>query len=198
MLLTKEELEYEVSRVLESSPELIRVIKEKYQTEGLWELCIDKDPELFKYAKNPSQSLSLFAVKCDGINLKHVPPNMINETICYYAVSSNPIALKYVPKIYLTEGLKELAFDQAPHLMKYYSNIRREYLIQKIKRSPANIQFIKNPDDELKCIAIAENPNVILYFKKLSQKMMDVIDELYPELRNQLPNYTRSISQNDE
>ena len=74
---------------------------------------------------------------------------------------------------------------------QYGVRIREDFLRDKIRENPSLIKYVVDPSDDLKCLALEQDPNIALYFDELSPKMMDVIDRKYSSLKDSLPNYKR-------
>lgn len=187
-MFDKDDIKNDLFKVLFDKPHLIITIKKKYLNDDLWKFCIEREPSVFKYKQDPSPDLCHYAVCIDGTNIEYVPKHVINAQICYLAVKNNPKAILYVPKKYNTDELREIAFDLDPCLMKNY-NVREAYMIDKVRENPAIIKYIKNPPEHLICEAIKIDSNIILYFDFLTDRMLDVIDEYYPDIAETFPNY---------
>lgn len=178
-------------------PEYIPIVKDKYLTDDILEYCLMEEPSVFRYIPDPSTRIINTALGLDGGNLKYIKKKVRKELPMesfIRALSSNPReALPYIPKNLLTEEMKAEIFDSSPEAIKE-SNIKiaqDDFLKSRIKENPQNIKFVIDPSDELKCIALREDPNIALYYDELTPAMMDIIDEKYPELKEVLPNYKR-------
>lgn len=178
-------------------PECISLIKNKYITDDILEYCLLEDPTIFKYIPHPSMRIISAALEIDGGNLKHVKKKTRKVLPVEYfikAINSNPEeALSYVPKKYIPEDLKVEILDTHPELIKEnkIKIVQDDFLKDKIKINPQYIKFITDPSEDLKCIALESDPNIALYFDELTPRMMDIIDEKYPTLKEVLPNYNR-------
>lgn len=174
-----------VFRCLLENPEYMNIIKKKYVDDDMLERLLEADPSIFQYIKHPSQRIIDVGLMLDGGNIWHLKKKVrksLSTDSLMKALNSNP---DQVMKCINKDGRKNYSSDT----MESYLN----YAMQKIEETPNSIQFISNPTEEMKCLAISKDPNVALYFDKLSDKMMDIIDEKYPGLRSSLPNYTREI-----
>jgi hypothetical protein len=171
-------------RILVDDPTMILVLKNKYITNDLWRFCIEREPSLFKEMKEPNEEMCEFALKVDGYNLKYIRRKFtyikITKKMAYIAISTCPKAILYVPDKILDDGLKEIAFDKEPSLMKEFKNIRPEFISKKVRENPSNIKYVNNPDDDLVCEALIAEPNICVYFEKLTHKMVDVLKEHHP------------------
>jgi hypothetical protein len=86
------------------------------------------------------------------------------------------------------------AVVQQPDLIKKVYERMDYQLIKKIaSKEPLVVLYLPFKDEDLICNAIRGNMNVALRIGKLSDKMMDVIDECYPDMRKLIPFYTRKI-----
>jgi len=182
------------------NPRLITVIKNRYLDDDMLEKCIDAEPGVFKYIKNPSIRIIRAALIADGGNLAFIPEfrrSTLPTEFFIYALQSNLYgSIRYIPEDQLEDispEIKEkLIFDNDPEIAyKYGVNVRDEFIRDRIREDPSLIKYVIDPSDELKCLALEQDPNIALYYDELSPKMMDVIDRKYPSLRGQLPNYTR-------
>ncbi len=183
--------------LITKNPEYIPIMKEKYLSDDVLAMCLEDEPSLFKFIPNPSLRIIKLALQLDGGNIKYIKKKIRKQLPSDYlvmAVDSNPReALPYVPKKYIPEGIKQKIFDTDPELLQEndLDIASNSFIESRIEECPAVIKYLANPSDEIKCLALRKDPNVALYFDTLSPAMMDVIDELYPGLRNSLPNYNR-------
>ena len=172
-------------KVLVEDPTMILVLKNKYITDDLWKFCIEREPSLFQEMKNPSEEMCEFALHADGSNLKYIRKNFpyikITKKMAYISILSCPKAILYVPDKILDEGLKEMAFEKDPSLMKEFKYIRPDYINKKIIENPANIKYINNPDEDLVCNALIIEPNVCVYFEKLTPRMISTLQQYHPQ-----------------
>lgn len=177
-------------------PEYIRIIKSKYINDDLIESVMRVEPEIFKHIKHPSLRIINAGLDIDGGNLKYLSSEKLASlppASFEIALESNPReAIKYVPKGMLDERTKFNIFIEDPDVIRD-NNIRidEELLTQQIIENPSLIKYVNNPSETLICTAIRWDVNVALYYPLLSEKMMDVIDEYWPEYRDKLPNYIR-------
>lgn len=172
--------------LLIEDPSMILLLKNKYISDDMWKFCIEREPSLFKYMKNPSIEMCYFALEIDGHNLKYIKNKFkdikITRKMAFLAISNCPKAIFYVPQEILDTGLKELAFDKDPSLMKSFQFIRPDYIEKVIENNPANVKYINNPDEDFICQALLKEPNICVYFNTLTPKMKKIIEEKYPQL----------------
>lgn len=172
--------------LLIEDPSMILLLKNKYISDDMWKFCIEREPSLFKYMKNPSLEMCYFALEIDGHNLKYIKNKFkdikITRKMAFLAISNCPKAIFYVPQEILDTGLKELAFDKDPSLMKSFQFIRPDYIEKVIENNPANVKYINNPDEDIICQALLKEPNICVYFNTLTPKMKKIIEEKYPQL----------------
>lgn len=182
--------------LLTKHPGYIKLIKKRYLTDFVLEDAIRYEPEVFKYIVDPSLYLINVALEIDGSNLKYIPESRINtlplESLIL-ALDSNPeYAMQYISKMKLDETTKINVFFTDPiGAIENNIEVPPECILQAMVNTPNLIRYIDNPTEEMRCIALRSDPNIALYFDKLSEKEMDIIDELYPHLREMLPNYYR-------
>lgn len=177
--------EHRLLSILSDDPSMILLIKNKYITENMWKICIESEPSLFQYMKDPSEEMILFALKENGANLDHVlklENVKLTRKMMWTAVESYPAAIFSVPERFMDRPLIERALDKDPSLMKQFKHLDHDYLLRKIKENPGVIQYINNPSDDLICEAILLNPNVCVYLKQLSPRMIALIWDRYPEI----------------
>lgn len=186
-MILKDDENYAKTKILNAimdDPEIVVLLKERYVDEEIWKYCIEMDPSLFKKMKHPSESLCQYACEIDGSNLRYIRNKFnyvpITKTMVVTSVKSNPKAILYVPDKFLDESLKEMAFDKDPSLMTHFDYIRPEYLREKIKEKPYIIQYLRTIDDNMICDAIKENPNVCSYVDVMSNRMLQILEEYYP------------------
>lgn len=166
-------------------PGIITIFKEKYVDDEIWKYCISQEPSIFKKMKHPSYDICLYACEIDGMNLKYVVNKFsyinITAVMVFKAVRSNPNAILYVPKSMLSESLKEMAFDVNPSLMTRFSNIRKEYILSKLKENPIIIQYVIDKiDEDVVCDMIKQNPNICVYIDHMTSEMTKVLKENHP------------------
>ena len=177
-------------------PEYIRIIKSKYINDDLIESVMRVEPEIFKYIKHPTLRIINAGLDIDGGNLKYLSQEKIASlpvASFEIALESNPNeAIKYVPAGILDERAKLRIFNEDPTIIRDNRiAIKEETLLSSIIENPSLIKYVVSPSEDLVCTAIRWDVNVALYYQKLTDKMMDVIDKYWPEYRDKLPNYTR-------
>lgn len=183
------------------NPELITIIKNRYLDDDMLEKCLDSEPSVFKYIKDPSPRIIRAALIADGGNLAYIPELVRRRLPIEFfilALQSNVYgSLPYIPEELLNDVMcdeikEKLIFDVDPEMVRQYGvKIREEFLRDKIRENPSLIKYVVDPSDDLKCLALEQDPNIALYFDELTPKMMDVIDTKYSSLKDSLPNYTR-------
>lgn len=183
-------------RCLIDHPEYISIIKKKYTDDDMLIRLIENDPEIFSNIHNPSDKVIRAALEADGANLAYIKKKKrktLPHEFFMLAVQSNPIAaVEYIPKECIPESVKQMLFTSDPDIiLKNKLELSEDFLLNEIKANPNLIKYVTNPSDNLKCAALSEDPNVALYYEELSPRMMDIIDEKYPNLKSLLPNYSR-------
>lgn len=170
---------------LVDDPSLILLIKSKYITSRMWQVSLQKEPSLFKYMRDPSEEMCLFALEEDGSNLKYLIdhyPNKVTQEMIRIAIRSYPPAIFYLPSEERTDPLKELAVDTDPSLLRDFPRMRRSYLRRKIYECPWAIQYLREPDEELYLIAIDRDINVCGYIKYYTKRMKELIARKSPNM----------------
>lgn len=179
-------------KLLSDDPSCILLLKRKCTTDNMWKVAIQLEPSLFQYMLDPSNEMCLYALKEDGNNLKYVVKNpyvKLTPEMLYTAVKSYPAAIFDVPVEMRDNAIKEYAFDQDPTLMKNFTNIRKEYINRKIKDDPSFIRFLDNPDEDLICNAITNDPNYCVYVTKFTPRIKNLIETLYPDIIPLIPGF---------
>ena len=98
----------------------------------------------------------------------------------------------------LDEKIKMSIFVEEPEVIRDKNiHIDEDLLSPLIVENPSLIKYVCEPSENLKCTAIRWDINVALYYPTLTEKMMDVIDKYWPKYRSQLPNYTRTIEEDN-
>lgn len=178
-------------------PDCIPLLKRKWVSEDILMMCMEEEPSIFRYFKSPTLNIIRRGLELDGGNLQFVPKKRRKKLPMDFfmiAVDSNPRdALPFVPKKFISEETRRKLFVSDPSLIKDndLDMMQTDFLKARIEECPADIKYIKDPSNELKCIALRSDPNTALYFDELTPEMMDIIDELYPSLKDSLPNYRR-------
>lgn len=181
-----------ILKLLSDDPACILLLRSKCITDNMWKVVIQLEPSLFQYMKDPSDEMCLFALKEDGSNLQYVVKNpsvKLTPEMIYTAVNNYPAAIFDVPVEMRDNAIKEFAFDRDPTLMKNFKNVRKEYINRKIKEDPSFIRFLDDPDEDLVCKAIENDPNYCVYVKKFTPRIKKLIETLYPDIIPLIPNF---------
>ena len=179
-----------ILKLLSDDPSCILLLRSKCTTDNMWKVVIQLEPSLFQYMKDPSNEMCLYALKEDGSNLQYVVKNpsvKLTSEIIYTAVSNYPAAIFDVPVEMRDNAIKEFAFDRDPTLIKNFTNVRKEYINRKIKEDPSFIRFLNDPDEDLVCKAIENDPNYCVYVKKFTPRIKKLIETLYPDIIPLIP-----------
>lgn len=170
--------------ILSIYPSLILLLKNKYRSDEMWKVCLAKEPALFQYLNDPSDELCEFVLDLDGNNVKYLNDKGIRITkdMALKAIKSNPESLLNLPDNVKTKEIYKDAFDIDPSLMINYGDIDKDYLLSKIEENPANIQYVKNPDEDLICYALDLDPNTIVYVENFTPKILSIMATKYPEI----------------
>ena len=179
-----------ILKLLSDDPSCILLLRSKCTTDNMWKVVIQLEPSLFQYMKDPSNEMCLYALKEDGSNLQYVVKNpsvKLTSEMIYTAVSNYPAAIFDVPVKMRDNAIKEFAFDRDPTLIKNFTNVRKEYINRKIKEDPSFIRFLNDPDEDLVCKAIENDPNYCVYVKKFTPRIKKLIETLYPDIIPLIP-----------
>ena len=181
-----------ILKLLLDHPSCILLLRSKCTTDNMWKVVIQLEPSLFQYMKDPSNEMCLYALKEDGSNLQYVVKNpsvKLTSEMIYPAVSNYPAAIFDVPVEMRDNAIKEFAFDRDPTLIKNFTNVRKEYINRKIKEDPSFIRFLNDPDEDLVCKAIENDPNYCVYVKKFTPRIKKLIETLYPDIIPLIPGF---------
>ena len=179
-----------ILKLLSDDPSCILLLRSKCTTDNMWKVVIQLEPSLFQYMKDPSNEMCLYALKEDGSNLQYVVKNpsvKLTSEMIYTAVNNYPAAIFDVPAEMRDNAIKEFAFDRDPTLIKNFTNVRKEYINRKIKEDPSFIRFLNDPDEDLVCKAIENDPNYCVYVKKSTPRIKKLIETLYPDIIPLIP-----------
>ena len=190
-------------KLITSHPEYIPIIKNKYLTDDILEEALQLEPDIFKFIKHPSDRLIAVALDIDGSNIKWLPQSKIRqlpEDVILSALNSNfDGTITYINCADLTEVMRVRIFLNDPiTALENGVEVPESCIITAVTQTPNMIRYIPHASEEIKCAALSVEPNVALYFDKLTDKMMDIIDEKYPYLRDRLPNYTRTFNEEEK
>lgn len=190
-------------KLITSHPEYISLIKRKYLTDDVLEEALQLEPDIFKLIKNPSDRIIDIALDLDGSNIKYLSQSKIralSEDTLISALNSNfNEAINYIDSDSLSEVTRVRIFLSDPiTALENGIHVPESCVITAVTQTPNMIRYIPHASEEIKCAALSVEPNVALYFDKLTDKMMDIIDEKYPYLKGRLPNYTRKISEEEK
>ena len=181
-----------ILKLLSDDPSCILLLRSKCTTDNMWKVVIQLEPSLFQYMKDPSNEMCLYALKEDGSNLQYVVKNpsvKLTSEMIYTAVSNYPAAIFDVPVEMRDNAIKEFAFDRDTTLIKNFTNVRKEYINRKIKEDPSFIRFLNDPDEDLVCKAIENDPNYCVYVKKFTPRIKKLIETLYPDIIPLIPGF---------
>ena len=181
-----------ILKLLSDDPSCILLLRSKCTTDNMWKVVIQLEPSLFQYMTDPSNEMCLYALKEDGSNLQYVVKNpsvKLTSEMIYTAVSNYPAAIFDVPVEMRDNAIKEFAFDRDPTLIKNFTNVRKEYINRKIKEDPSFIRFLNDPDEDLVCKAIENDPNYCVYVKKFTPRIKKLIETLYPDIIPLIPGF---------
>lgn len=181
-----------ILKLLSDDPSCILLLRSKCTTDNMWKVVIQLEPSLFQYMKDPSNEMCLYALKEDGSNLQYVVKNpsvKLTSEMIYTAVSNYPAAIFDVPVEMRDNAIKEFAFDRDPTLIKNFTNVRKEYINRKIREDPSFIRFLNDPDEDLVCKAIENDPNYCVYVKKFTSRIKKLIETLYPDIIPLIPGF---------
>lgn len=184
-------------------PEYICLVKNKLLTDDIIEECMNDNPDIFAYLRHPSIPIINIAFEMDGGNIANLHKDQRNnlplDTIRIALESDIERSIDYININELPLEMRVDAFLQRPDLvLSRGADIPESYVISEIQKAPNIIKYVNNPTEEMKCLAISLDPYTALYFQELTDKMMDIIDEKYPQLTGSLPNYTRNKNKDDE
>ena len=187
--------EQRILELLADDPSLILIFKNKYTTENMWKFCIENEPSLFQYMKNPSEDIVIYALSEDGANIKYLKDMGIALTpkMIYAAVKSYPGAIYLIPEELRTTRLREFACKEDPSLMRELS-LKNDYIEKRLKEDPTLVRFLKNPTEDQICSAIEADPNICAYVEKFTPRVKALIKELYPELIPLIPRLSEQFS----
>ena len=181
-----------IMKLLSDDPACILLLRSKCTTDNMWKIVIQLEPNLFQYMKDPSNEMCLYALREDGSNLQYVVKNpsvKLTSEMIYTAVSNYPAAIFDVPVEMRDNAIKEFAFDRNPTLIKNFKNIRKEYINKKLKEDPSFIRFLNDPDGDLVCKAIGNEPDYCVYVKKFTPRIKKLIETLYPDIIPLIPGF---------
>ena len=187
--------EQKLLELLADDPSMILIFKKKYTTENMWKFCIENEPSLFQFMKNPSEEMILYALSEDGANIKYLKDMGIALTpkMIYTAVKSYPGAIYLIPPELRTSKLREFACTEDPSLMKELP-LKKEFIDKRLKTDPTLVRFMKNPTEDQICNAIIADPNTCAYIEKFTPRIKELIKELYPEIIPLIPRLSEQFS----
>ncbi len=191
-----------LKRLIIEHPDCIAFIKNKYLTDDILEECLNDNPDIFPFIKHPTTNIINMALEMDGGNLKFIDEERRNnlplDSIRIALDADAERAIDYVIMEQLPIEMQIDLFLKNPVLaLTHHASIPESYIIKEIYRTPNIIKYVSNPTEEMKCLALSLEPNVALYFSQLSDKMMDIIDQKYPQLIGKIPNYTRNMCEGE-
>ena len=195
--ITEEKRKIAVSMIA-NCPDMIPLLKNRYTTDDIIEDALDLNPDIFKFIVEPSDRIIMKALDIDGSNIKYIPKEKLNsipEDVLINAIEfiDDDIPAHSIDLNNLSEESRIDIFMQDPvKAVQCGIEVPEYFLLKELQKYPSMIKYIKNPTNKMKCLALSCEPNIALYFDKLTDEMMDIIDEKYPHLKDSLPTYTRN------
>lgn len=184
--------------VIANNPEIIPLLKDKYTTDDVLEDALDINPDIFRHIKDPSIRLISKALDMDGSNIQFVSKDKLKslpEEVLISAMDSTD-DIEADININLNDMSEEFKMDMFVHdpvkALQCGISVPEYFIIKELEKTPNLIRHIKNPTTKMKCVALEHEPNVAVYFDKLTDEMMDIIDTKYPHLKDSLSTYTRN------
>lgn len=190
--------------LIANNPEIIQLLKDKYTTDDVLEDALDLNPDIFKFIKEPSMRIINKALDMDGANIQYIDKATINSL-------SDDTIIDAIDSMDVSDIVSDIDFESMTEEMRIniFSNdpakalqcgicVPDYFIMRELQNYPNLIRYIKNPTNRMKCIALSLDPNVAVYFDKLTDEMMDIIDDKYPYLKDSLPTYTRNMIKEDD
>lgn len=182
--------------VIANYPDYIKLIKHKYLTDDVLEDALDLNPDIFRYIKDPSMRVVIKALDIDASNIQYIDPDLvynIPEEVLLNVIDNIDANLDLDMDFgKISEESRIDIFMQNPvKALKYGIQVPECFITKMLEEQPNLIKLIKNPSNMMKCIALEHEPNVAVYFDKLTDEMMDIIDKKYPYMKDSLSTYTR-------
>ena len=184
--------------VIANNPEIIPLLKDKYTTDDVLEDALDINPDIFRHIKDPSIRLISKALDMDGSNVRFVSKDKLKSLPEEVLISAMDSAddIETDIDINLNDMSEEFKMDMFIHdpvkALQCGITVPEYFILKELEKTPNLIRHIKNPTTKMKCVALDHEPNVAVYFDKLTDDMMDIIDAKYPHLKDSLPTYTRN------
>lgn len=184
--------------MIANCPDMIPLLKNRYTTDDIIEDALDLNPDIFKFIVEPSDRIIMKALDIDGSNIKYIPKEKLNsipEDVLINAIEfiDDDIPAHSIDLNNLSEESRIDIFMQDPvKAVQCGIEVPEYFLLKELQKYPSMIKYINNPTNKMKCLALSCEPNIALYFDKLTDEMMDIIDEKYPHLKDSLPTYTRN------
>lgn len=195
------EKERDLYQMLFDYPEMVLYLKNKHQTDRVLKFCIEQDPSIFGKLTDPSVDIAEYALDVDGENI--IPLIMkfdnipLTKKMCYIALRSYPGAIGYIPKSMLTEEMLDMAFNAQPSLLSVFEKLPEGYLLTRIKNRPSDIRYVTNPSDALIYAALESDPNLCVYFRKLTPQMINLLCDINPKIAEMYINSLESETMKD-
>ena len=190
MLMTKSDFDSQIMKILNENPEMIMTFKAKYVTEGMWDYCISRNPQLFRECKDPTPKLCYRVLSMDGFFLEDIDPSKYSKEIytrmCWIALETTPKAFPLIPEKYRTKEMKTYAYSMDPELLLSEKRLTPAMLEEIIDHRPDLIRYVANPTDDLIIRALEKEPKAIVYFTSISDRVRTWYEEHFPEYASML------------
>lgn len=148
---------------------------------------VRRQPTDFKTIRNPSEALTLYAVKLNHSNIVHVKDPKLRVK----ALSAQPLAIRFLRSP--TEDEQIAAVSAHPNVIEHIDDPSESVVRTALRDSPYVIGRLKNPPLRWKVIAASEHPISIFYMKdapklairvaaKKDPLVLGVLQEITPDL----------------
>lgn len=186
--------------LLMEDPSAVTMIKTKYLSDEVWQFCIDQEPKLFKYMRNPSIAMCEYALEKDGNNLRYVKKVGIRITMkmAYLAVTVTPESIFEVPKELISKGLRELAMEGDFSLIGKLGKPSDAFITKLLLNHKYEVLEYVTPSEKVLLDALDNDPYACCYIKELTPNMKDLIRAKYPYFVPMIPSMRDEVKTNEE
>lgn len=133
---------------------------------------IHANKDTFKYIDNPTRIICEVAVTIDGMLLKYIKNEMLDQYLCGLAFNNTVEIFPYIPVDFVTY---EMCLQAVQYDGTYLEDVPNEYfdddvIMEAIKKTPGIIKIVKEPSTKLCVEAINQDPSVVKVLENSSIK----------------------------
>jgi hypothetical protein len=141
------------------------------QTTEICEIAVKSWSGSIQFVKNQTPELCLLAVGLDGNSLRFIRNQ--SDDIITKAVENTPESIRFAKNPCVNSIL--YAIRKSPGLIKWISEPPEEVWVEVLGLDGSQIQNLMNPSEDLKEIAIKQNPRSLTFIDKVTKNLLKLV-----------------------